>query len=164
MILYLVRHGIAVDRTDPKAPPEAERPLTAKGVQKTRSAALGLKALGAKPDLLITSPFVRAAQTAEIAAEALGYPPDKIRVSDTLKPSMDPAEIVKEIERLKAREVMCFGHAPHVDALISLLSGARATFSELKKSGAACFEHEAAHGKWRLLWLLTPKILRKLAD
>ena len=40
MILYLVRHGIAVDPNDPKSPPEPERPLTAKGVQKTRAAAL----------------------------------------------------------------------------------------------------------------------------
>ena len=75
MILYLVRHGIAVDRNDPKSPPEPERPLTAKGVQKTRAAALGLQALGAKPDVLITSPYVRAAQTAEIFAEALGFSP-----------------------------------------------------------------------------------------
>jgi phosphohistidine phosphatase len=164
MLLYLVRHGVAVERTDPKAPPEPERPLTAKGVQKARLAALGLKTLGAKPDLLITSPFVRAAQTAEIFAEALGYPLEKIRVSDTLKPSMNPAEIVKEIERLKAREVMCFGHAPHLDLLIALLAGARGPFSTLKKAGAACFEHEAAQGKWRLVWFLSPKILRQLRD
>ena len=77
MILYIVRHGIAVDRTDPKSPPEPERPLTAKGVQKTRSAALGLKELGVKPDVLITSPYVRAAQTAEIFAEAVGFPTSK---------------------------------------------------------------------------------------
>ena len=73
MILYLVRHGIAVDPNDPKSPSEPERPLTAKGVQKTRAAALGLQALGVKPDVLITSPYVRAAQTAEIFAEALGF-------------------------------------------------------------------------------------------
>src|SRR5271156_3075045 len=121
MILYIVRHGIAVDRTDPKCPPEAERPLTAKGVQKTRSAALGLKAMGAKPDVLITSPFVRAAQTAEIFAEALGFAPEKIRVSDTLKPGENPAEILKEIVRLKAKELACFGHAPHLDLMISQL-------------------------------------------
>ena len=85
MILYIVRHGIAVDREDPKAPPEAERPLTAKGIQKTRSAALGLRSAGAKPDVLITSPYVRAAQTAEIFAEALGIAVEKIRATDTLQ-------------------------------------------------------------------------------
>ena len=162
MRVYIMRHGIAMDRTNPKAPTDAERPLTAEGMQKTRAAALGLKELGVKPDMLITSPLVRAAQTAEIVAEALGYSPEKIRVSDTLKPSVNPAEVMKEIEHLKSREVMCFGHGPHVDGLIALLAGARGPFSELKKSGVACFEHEAAHGKWRMVWLLSPKMLRKL--
>jgi len=164
MILYLVRHGIAVDRTDPKCPPEAERPLTARGVQKTRSAALGLRALGAKPDILITSPYVRAAQTAEIFAEALGYSPEKIRVSEALKPTDNPATILGEIARLRAKEVMCCGHAPHLDLLISLLAGARGTFTALKKAGVACFEQQGSHSRWELRWVLSPKVLRDLGD
>jgi phosphohistidine phosphatase len=163
MILYIVRHGIAVDRNDPKSPPEAERPLTAKGVQKTRAAALGLKELKMKPDTLITSPYVRAAQTAEIFAEALGFPPSKIRVSDALKPAANPAEIVKEIGHLKAKEVMLFGHAPHLDQLVSQLAGGRGVFTSLKKAGVAAFEHTGAHSAWHLQWILTPKILRQLA-
>jgi phosphohistidine phosphatase len=164
MILYLVRHGIAVDRTDPKSPAEPDRPLTAEGVRKTRSAALGLRELGAKPDVLITSPYVRAAQTAEIFAEALGFPLDKIRVSDLLKPAENPAEIVKELVRLKPKEAICCGHAPHVDATIAYLCGARVPFTEMKKAGVACLEHVAARGKWTLLWLASPKNLRKLGD
>jgi phosphohistidine phosphatase len=164
MILYLVRHGIAIDRSDPKSPPEAERPLTAKGVQKTRSAALGLRALKAKPETIITSPYVRAAQTAEIVAEALGFAPDKIRVSDALKPPAEPGEIVKEISQLKAKEAMCVGHAPHVDRLIGHLAGAPGIFTELKKAGVACFEQSGGHGKWHLVWLVTPKILRELGE
>jgi len=164
MILYLVRHGIAVDRKDPKAPPEAERPLTAKGVQKTRLAALGLEAMGAKPDVVITSPFVRAAQTAEIFAEALGYSLGKIRVTDALKPAANPAEFVKEINALRAKEVLCAGHAPHLDLTIAQLAGSRGVFTELKKAGVACFEHSAPHGRWTLVWILTPKVLRELAD
>ena len=164
MILYIVRHGIAVDRTDPKSPPEAERPLTAKGVQKTRQAALGLRSLDVKPDTLITSPFVRAAQTAEIFAEALGFAPEKIRVSDALKPAAPPDEIVKELSQLRAKEVVCCGHAPHVDLLIAHLAGARGAFTELKKAGIACFEHATPHGKWILRWIFTPKILRELGD
>lgn len=162
MILYLVRHGIAVNRTDPKSPAEAERPLTAKGVQKTRSAALGLAALGAKPDVFVTSPYVRAAQTAEIFAEALGFAPDKIRVSESLKPAASPADIVKEISQWKAKEAACFGHAPHLDLLIAYLAGARGPFTELKKAGVACFEHTSAHGKWVMRWMVTPKMLREL--
>jgi phosphohistidine phosphatase len=163
MILYIVRHGIAVDRTDPKCPPEPERPLTAKGVQKTRSAALGLKELGVKPDVLITSPYVRAAQSAEIFAEALGFATSKIRVTDALKPAANPADFIKEIMHIKAKEVMCFGHAPHVDQLIAQLVGARGVFTELKKAGVARLEHKGAHSVWRLQWILPPKVERQLA-
>lgn len=163
MILYIVRHGIAVDKTDPKAPPDPERPLTAKGVQKTRAAALGLKELGVKPDVLITSPYVRAAQTAEIFAEALGFPTSKVRVTDALKPPANPADFMKELAHLKVKEVMCFGHAPHLDQLIAQMVGARGVFTELKKAGVASLEHTGAHGAWRLMSILTPKILRQLA-
>src|SRR6202789_4392447 len=97
MILYLVRHGIAVDRTDPKSPAEAARPLTARGVQKTREAALGFSALGAKPEILITSPYVRAAQTAEIFAEALGFPQQKIRTHDALRLSESRRKFRKKL-------------------------------------------------------------------
>jgi len=138
--------------------------LTAKGVQKTRSAALGLRAIGIKPDVLITSPYVRAAQTAEIFAETLGFPPAKIRVHEALKPAGNPAEIVKEVTRLRAKEVMCFGHAPQLDLMIAHLLGTRGSVTEIKKAGVACFEHAAAHGKWELRWILTPKMLRQLAD
>jgi phosphohistidine phosphatase len=164
MILYLVRHGIAVDPNDPKSPPEPERPLTAKGVQKTRAAALGLNEMGVKPDVLITSPYVRAAQTAEIFAEALGFPQQKIRTHDALKPSGSPAEISKEIIRVRAKEVMCFGHAPQLDLMIAHLVGAQSVFTSLKKAGITCLEHSSTRARWDLLWIVTPKMLRQLAD
>ena len=164
MILYVVRHGIAIDRTDPKAPPEAERPLTAKGVQKTRAAALGLAALGAKPDVLVSSPYVRAAQTAEIFGEALGFAPEKIRISDSLKPAANPADTLKVISQWKAKEMACFGHAPHLDLFIAHLAGARTPFTEMKKAGVVCFEHATAQGKWMLRWAITPKMLRELGE
>jgi phosphohistidine phosphatase len=163
MIVYLVRHGIAIDRTDTKSS-DADRPLTAEGVRKTRSAALGFQKLDVKPDVLITSPYVRAAQTAEIFAEVLEFPLDKIRMSETLKPAENPAEIAKELLRLKAKEIICFGHAPHVDATIAYLCGARIPFTEMKKAGVACLEQTAGHGKWMLLWLANPRTLRKLGD
>jgi phosphohistidine phosphatase len=162
MILYIVRHGIAVDPTDPKSPPEPERPLTAKGVQKTRAAALGLRALSVKPDVLITSPFVRAAQTAEIFAEALEFAPEKIRASEALKPGSNPADAIREISKLRAKEVMCFGHAPHLDQMIYQLVEARGVFTSLKKGGVACLERAASQGRWELRWLVTPKQLRQL--
>jgi phosphohistidine phosphatase SixA len=101
---------------------------------------------------------------AEIFAEALGMQPEKIRLNDSLKPAGNPAEILKELSHLRAKEVACFGHAPHMDLLIANLSGARGAFTELKKAGAACFEQVSAHGRWELRWILTPKVLRDLGD
>ena len=164
MMLYITRHGIAVDRTDPNSPPDPERPLTARGVKKTRLAALGLSKFDIKPDLFITSPLIRAVQTAEIFAEALGFAPSKIRSSDHLKPAADPAEFLKELSRLKAKEVICFGHAPHVDTMISQLAGARGVFTSMRKAGVACFERGTSQGRWELVWLVTPKTLRQLAE
>jgi phosphohistidine phosphatase SixA len=107
---------------------------------------------------------VRAAQTAEIFAEALGFAPPKIRTHDALKPAGNPADILKEVNRLRAKEVMCFGHAPQLDLMIAHLAGAHGVFTALKKAGVACLEHSAGHGRWEILWILTPKMLRQLAD
>ena len=59
---------------------------------------------------------------------------------------------------------MCFGHAPHLDHMISLLAGARGVFTSLKKAGAACFEQSTPRGPWELRWILTAKLLRQLAE
>jgi phosphohistidine phosphatase len=164
MILYIVRHGIAVDRADPRAPAEAERPLTPKGIEKTRAAMLGLRELGIKPDAMFTSPYLRAAQTAEIACEALGFPREKVRQTNSLKPGANVGDFVKELANVKAKEVMCFGHVPHLDQLIAHLAGARGPFTELKKAGVACVQIEPAHAtKNVLVWLLSAKVLRSLA-
>lgn len=163
MILYLVRHGIAIDRQDPDSPPETERYLTRDGMKKTREVAAGLRAMEIEPSLMITSPYVRAAQTAEIFAEALGYSREKIRQSPALRPGSNPADFLKEISHVKADEVMCFGHAPHMDQLIAVAVGERGVFTAMKKAGVAALEFDTVGaGKATLLWLLTPKIARQI--
>ncbi|MFZ0637903.1 MAG: histidine phosphatase family protein [Candidatus Acidiferrales bacterium] len=165
MILYLVRHGIAIDRADPNSPPEIERFLTREGVKKTREAAEGIHALGVKPTVFITSPYTRAAQTAEIFAEVLGHPREKIRDSAALRPGSAPADFLKELSHLKAREVIAFGHAPHMDQVIAHAVGAHAVFTALKKAGVACLEFASADAsKGTLVWLVPPKVLRHLDD
>ncbi|MGC1490319.1 MAG: histidine phosphatase family protein, partial [Candidatus Acidiferrum sp.] len=90
MEIYVVRHGIAIDREDPKCPPDAERYLTEEGIEKTKRVAAGVAAICAAPDLLLSSPYVRAMQTAEIFASALDYPKQKIRRTDLLLPGSEP--------------------------------------------------------------------------
>ena len=91
MILYLVRHGIAIDREDPKCPAEAERYLTEEGLKKTRDVARGVASFVEKPDLFFSSPYVRAMQTAEIFCAALEFPKQKIRRTNFLLPGSEPA-------------------------------------------------------------------------
>jgi phosphohistidine phosphatase len=137
MELTLVRHGIAIDREDPECPSEAERYLTKEGLLRTRQAMSGLAASGLELDEIWTSPFLRAAQTAQIAAEELGFDPKRIRTTEALLPGADPARIFRELAKAGAESVGCFGHAPHLDGAIALAIGARSMFTSLKKAGAA---------------------------
>src|SRR5947209_13148449 len=73
--LYLVRHGVAEERGE-KWPDDTKRPLTADGVERMRKAARGLERLDVQLDVILSSPLVRARQTAEILSSALeGHPP-----------------------------------------------------------------------------------------
>src|SRR5262245_64180072 len=71
MNLYVMRHGIAVEQDDPAVSSDAERPLSHKGVKRMRKAAKGVRRLGIAFDAVLTSPLLRARQTAEIVANAL---------------------------------------------------------------------------------------------
>lgn len=165
MILYLVRHGIAVNRTDPNCPPELDRYLTREGIKKTREVAKGAHTLEIRPTVFIASPYVRAKQTAEIFAEVFEFSREKIRESAELRPGSDPSEFMKEIANVKAREVIAFGHAPHLDQLIANAVGARGIFTALKKAGIAALEFESiAAAKGILAWLFPPKVLRQLGN
>src|SRR5215475_5233044 len=101
MQLYIVRHGIAIDREDPKCPPDPERYLTEEGVEKTEAVAKGVAALGVEGNLFLTSPYVRAVQTAEIFASALEYAKQRIRRSDLLLPGAEPSHLFRDLAREK---------------------------------------------------------------
>src|SRR5262245_17876762 len=115
MQLYLMRHGIAIDREDPDSPAEKERYLTPKGIDRTRQAANGLREMGIKPTCLLTSPFVRAVQTGEIVCESLEIDVKQLRATDALKPEAKPSRLAEELSQLHDQEVICFGHAPQLD-------------------------------------------------
>lgn len=164
MLLYLVRHGIAIDREDPNCPPEAERHLTAKGMARTRETARGLRALGIQPKAALTSPYLRALQTAEIVCEEIELSPGRLKRTPALLPEAAPPELLRELKKVNAQEVICFGHAPNMDLVIAHALGASRPVTELKKAGAACLELESlAAGHGALLWVVTPKMLRKIA-
>jgi len=165
MQVYLIRHGIAIDREEPDCPPDAERPLTKKGIEKARLVMAGLRELGAKPDVILSSPLVRAWQTAELAAAALHYPKDKIRKTEALLPEADPVALMRELARTKVDQLLCTGHAPHMDEFIAHATGTRRSFTALKKAGVACLEFESpAPGNGILIALFPPRVFRMLED
>ena len=121
MLLYIVRHGIAIDREDPKCPPDPERYLSEEGVEKTKAVAKGLASLRVAPGLFVTSPYTRAVQTAEIFADTLDYAKQKIRRTDLLLPGSEPSYLFRELGKQKqASAVFLFGHAPQLDDVIRL--------------------------------------------
>jgi phosphohistidine phosphatase SixA len=165
MRLYLMRHGIAIDRDDPECPAESERYLTPKGAERTRIVAGGLTELRIRPTTPLTSPFVRAVQTGEIVCEALDLDPKQLRATDALKPDAKPARLAEELSKLPDSEVICFGHAPHLDDFIAYAVKAPATFTALRKAGVACLDIESFSPLMATLaWLLTSRALRHLQD
>jgi phosphohistidine phosphatase len=163
MQLYVVRHGIAIDREDPKCPPDPERYLTEEGVEKTREVAKGVAALGAAPDLFLSSPYVRAMQTAEIFAGIFEHSKQRIRRTDLLLPGGEPSLFFRELARDKqSSTVFCFGHAPQLDDLIATALGSKYHLASLKKAGVALLElRRVSPPSGQLVWLATPKLLRR---
>lgn len=164
MHLYLVRHGIAIDPTDPCCPADPARPLTPKGESRARQVAHGVAELGVRPQVMMTSPLLRAVQTAEIFCQVLGCNVSRLRRTDNLLPDSRPAALFGELARFRVKNLMCFGHAPNLDAVIAWASGQNQPFTQLKKTGVALLEVESFDpAKAILRWLCSPRILRRLA-
>ena len=166
MELYLVRHAIAVSSATPGIPDE-ERVLTEEGIRKMRQAAGGLRALGYIPDLLLTSPLIRALQTAEILLEAFGKTP-KLKVLPALAPYGSRQDLYAAVVACgkKLDRLMLVGHQPSLGEIAGDIIGASPKcLMELKKGGACAIEVSRGSDppKGSLVSLLTPSILRRIA-
>jgi len=161
MNLYILRHGLAVERT-PGVNFDKDRPLTSEGRKKTRRLAVFLRKLGLSLDLILSSPFLRARQTAEIVSEVLDLA-DKLEFSTHLAPRQAPNELVEELNR-KGRGldgILLVGHEPDLSRLISILvTGKPGLALELKKGGFVKLEiGTLRYGRCATLqWLLPPKV------
>ena len=163
MRIVLLRHGIAIDRDHPDCPPDPERFLTSEGQQRTRRAVKGLRRLDVRPDLVLSSPWTRAVETATLAIEGLRLDDDVLRTREDLLPDSDPASVATHVRGLDGECTLVVGHAPHLDGLLAnLLGGSSGSMSSLKKSGAASIVLTGGAGA-ELEWLATPKMLRRLA-
>jgi phosphohistidine phosphatase len=164
MQLLIIRHAIA---EDPAAHAnDSERPLTAKGVERMRQGAMGLKRLVPRVDVLATSPLRRARQTAAIVQDALDAPKPMMR--DELAPGHAPAALADWLGFLPPAGVVAIvGHEPHLSELVGwLTTGEAISLIELKKGGACLLGIEGGPraGGATLQWLLSPRQLRLLGS
>lgn len=166
MTLYLLRHAIAVDEED-FAGEDRERPLTGEGRRKMEKIARGMVSLGVHFDALISSPYVRARETAEIVA-AVFQCEDHPEWCDALKSGGSAASVVGYLNKTHpaARSVLLVGHEPDLSQLASLmLTGTPSNALILKKGGLIrlALERPRAGRCATLEWLLTPKHLAAAA-
>lgn len=158
-----MRHGPAAERASTGA--DFDRPLTSAGVEQTSAAARGLKRLGVKRVAILSSPLVRARQTAELVAAELppGEPPE---IVDALASGAAPGEILKAI-RGRDGDLLLVGHDPDFSALVTyLLSGATQPFIDFAKSGVLALDFHGGpeSGSGELLWYLRRKHLALLGS
>jgi phosphohistidine phosphatase len=160
--LYLIRHGIAEERGD-AWPDDAKRPLTEEGMSRMRKAARGLSRLGIAFDMVLTSPLVRARQTAEIVAGGLAPRPTLANL-ESLAPDAGYAALMADLEKhARKPRIALVGHEPDIGELAARLIGSRRSI-EFKK-GAICridLDEIPPSGPGQLRWFLPPKILLAL--
>ena len=160
--LLLLRHGIAEERCPERV--DGERALTAVGRSRTRAVAGRLVQLGLGCDQLVTSPLVRARQTAEIAVAAglVAQGSPAFRVDAALAPGGDPLPLVAEFQRLasahsRLQRLALVGHEPDLGALAAHLIGASEGAVVLKKAGIALLL--LGPGQVQLKLLMAPRQL-----
>ena len=162
--LVLVRHAIAEPRGDEFA--DRDRPLTAKGRRRMGRAARGLAVLGVRCDVIVSSPVLRARQTAEILLKALTPERSQIVYLDALSPDGEPERLLDTLRQLDppARHIVLVGHEPDLGNLAGeWLGGPGGSMLQLKKGGACKVSMADLERRddARLDWLLTPGQLRR---
>lgn len=176
MKLLLVRHGPAVDRRawGARGRDDRRRPLTGAGAARTREAAAGLARLVDPPDVVASSPYVRALETARIVSDAFAagrarrepITPSGPGVVEALAHDADPRALRPWlVRRVDQPLVALVGHEPQLSRLASwLLTGDPRSILQIKKAGACLLDlgDEPHPGSARLLWLLAPSALRRL--
>ncbi len=165
MNLYIVRHAIAVEPGTPGYDDDSQRPLTDTGRKKMKKIVKGLRQLEVELDLILTSPYVRARDTAEILASGFKMK-KKIAFTDNLIPPGNFDRLIDEIsEKYNVDNLALVGHEPMLSSFISfLMTGNPDAAITLKKGGVCLLSVDDLRQERRaaLQWLLTPAIMVEL--
>jgi phosphohistidine phosphatase len=158
--LFLLRHAPAEPLGSDRLATDEKRALTLEGMDKMRQAAAGMKAFGLKFEVILSSPYLRARQTAEIAAKALRLS-KRLQFTVNLAVGAKSVALVSEIQlrHPSASTVLLVGHEPFLSHLASwLLSGRETLGIHFRKGGLMCLEIERIKpGQCAILeWFMTP--------
>jgi len=164
--LFLVRHAIAEERDAERWPDDSRRPLTADGRDRFRRAARGLRLVVPTVDRVLSSPYVRAWDTAELLREEAGWPAPEAAAA--LEAGSEPHQALELVrEHAAGRSLALVGHEPHLSTVASLLlAGVEdAVQIELKKGGVIALSapDRVEPGSARVSWIAPPRILRGLS-
>jgi len=167
MELYFMRHGIAAPEDSPGVDSDGERPLTPKGIKRMRKAAKGLLSLRVSFDRILTSPLLRARQTAQVVTEVLGAE-ERLQEIPELAPERSVQELVARLADYgEEKRILLVGHQPLLGETASfLLSRSKITGIPLKEGGLCCIEIDDLRSDTVavLHWMLSPKQLQLLAE
>jgi phosphohistidine phosphatase len=158
MEIYLLRHGIAEERSPSGS--DAARRLTAEGREKLRRVLERARGANVRPSLVLTSPLVRAVETAELAAEILSYRGALLK-SNALAPDASPQDLWSEVRGHSGEDaVLLAGHEPLFSASTAYLLACPALRFEFRKGALVRIDVERVSGEPRgvLQWVLTPKL------
>jgi phosphohistidine phosphatase len=159
--LLIIRHAIAEERDAKRWPDDRLRPLSPRGTQRGRKAAAGLAQLWARPEHVLTSPLLRARQTALLLERHARWPPAQLCAD--LDPETAPRALLARLTRSAGERVVVVGHEPHLSALLAqCLPGDTQRGISFRKMGAALvrFRTQVRPGGAQLIWFAPPKLLR----
>ncbi len=168
MNFYLMRHGVAVAADDPTVGDDSQRPLTAKGIKRMRRAARGLRRLAIDFDVILTSPLLRARQTADIVAATLGME-SRVEEISGLAPESSVEHLLFGLTRYQDPDhLLLVGHQPLLgQTLATLLAPGRENQLQFDLGkGSLCrveIDRLPANQPGELRWLMTARQLRLLA-
>lgn len=152
MILYFLRHGRAESGAD-----DERRDLTPEGEAALRAAGELWRRLNLRPDVVLSSPLLRARRTAEIAGGQVGREPI---LDDRLRPGADWADFARAmaVHAAGARRVLLVGHEPDLSSTISRLTNASSV--RMRPGGLACLEFPGVPepGSGEIAWLIDPDL------
>ena len=159
MEIYLLRHGIAENHSPNGR--DSDRALTEEGRAKLRCVLKIVADGGVRPELIISSPYLRAKQTADIAKELLGFK-DELMLSDALVPEADPQDIWQEIRTVHraAGCILLASHEPLMGRCLGYLLGTPELLVDFKKGAIVRvdLEHFGLNPRGSLRWMLIPKL------